>query len=340
MTCASQVSLPSLELLLAPSSPNTAWDDSDSAPLYVTEDIQLFPDSEQSNNLDGPETIPRQVTITRFASARVLRSGVFGTEDRTGYIAWSSTNLGASLLAKLAPHVRGRKVIELGCGTGLLSATAARLGASLVIPTDGDPGAAAVAVHNARAQLSESDSSTTVCGHQLYWSDTAASDAILASHGPLDLAVAAETFYIFTRGTLDLTIEDMATELLSCVKRVLRPSFCALCFPDHSPTNGPRQLPPAFLVVYHPRIRGMAPSIRRAASNCNLSVSPLSRAHKTGPLPGSGRLVLFTRCDHDLETFIEMSGVVKGGKEEEEDWDEDKETEEGFLSALGGAVDD
>jgi predicted nicotinamide N-methyase len=61
-------------------------------------------------------------------------------DERIPYWAelWPSAIALASAIAVEAPNVRGRRVIELGCGLGLVSLAAARRGAAEVVATDWD----------------------------------------------------------------------------------------------------------------------------------------------------------------------------------------------------------
>lgn len=71
-----------------------------------------------------------------------LQQGVAGAGS-TGMAVWNSSLLLSRLLqalARLQPRWLARKaVLELGCGPGLVSLTAAALGASHVVATDGNP---------------------------------------------------------------------------------------------------------------------------------------------------------------------------------------------------------
>ena len=90
----------------------------------------------------------------------------------------------------LAEHVsarddlRGRRVLEIGCGLGLPSLVAARLGAD-VVATDWSPDAIALLERNA------SRNGLRVTAVPADWRDT---DAIV-SLGPFDLVVAADVLY-------------------------------------------------------------------------------------------------------------------------------------------------
>ena len=90
----------------------------------------------------------------------------------------------------LAEHVaarddlRGRRVLEIGCGLGLPSLVAARLGAD-VVATDWSPDAIALLERNA------SRNGLPVTAVPADWRDT---DAIV-SLGPFDLVLAADVLY-------------------------------------------------------------------------------------------------------------------------------------------------
>ena len=69
----------------------------------------------------------------------VNQGGSANVAGRTGVVVWNSGSLLARVLNLLEPTVfRGKTVLELGCGTGLNSIVASKLGASTVYATDGN----------------------------------------------------------------------------------------------------------------------------------------------------------------------------------------------------------
>jgi len=81
----------------------------------------------------------------------------------------------------------GKRVIELGTGTGLGSITAAKLGASAVLATDRDPAVLELAGENARANLGRGSTFRTA---ELTWGSSAASLA-----GDWDVVIGADLTY-------------------------------------------------------------------------------------------------------------------------------------------------
>jgi protein N-lysine methyltransferase METTL21D len=137
-----------------------------------------------------PVTIPT-VTSSSSSSSSSLRhtktvelqmeqgSAAAGT---TGLAVWNSSLLLSRLLSRLAlmsssssslSFLQNQNVLELGCGTGLVSLTVALLGASCVVATDGNPNVVTLAQRNIHAnrdklQLSLS-SSGDISARQLSW---------------------------------------------------------------------------------------------------------------------------------------------------------------------------
>lgn len=82
-----------------------------------------------------------------------IRQGTAGAGS-TGLAVWNSSILLSRLLQQLAVAVEdwstNKRVLELGCGTGLASLTVAGLGAANVLATDGNPAVVALAEQNIR----------------------------------------------------------------------------------------------------------------------------------------------------------------------------------------------
>ena len=97
-------------------------------------------------------------------------------------VLWRS---GVALARELdGAELRGRRVVELGCGLAVPSIAAARAGA-LVLATDADADALELAARNARANGVELQTATADWAHP----------AELVSRGPFDLVLAADVLY-------------------------------------------------------------------------------------------------------------------------------------------------
>jgi len=96
-------------------------------------------------------------------------------------VLWRS---GVALARELDGELRGRRVVELGCGLALPSIAAARLGAT-VLATDEDPEAVELAVRNAELNGVPIEAAT------LDWS----SPAELLDRAPFDMVLAADVLY-------------------------------------------------------------------------------------------------------------------------------------------------
>ncbi|KAI9653373.1 MAG: hypothetical protein M1831_006078 [Alyxoria varia] len=71
------------------------------------------------------------------------KPNVLADEGCTGHRTWEAALRFASLITapEILKHVHGKKVLELGSGTGIVSLLSFKLGASHVLATDGDAGA-------------------------------------------------------------------------------------------------------------------------------------------------------------------------------------------------------
>ena len=87
----------------------------------------------------------------------------------TGLAVWNSSLLLARLLQRLAQNevqwFQEKSVLELGCGTGMVSLLLALLGAANVIATDGNPTVVELAAKN----IQSNDLSQQVVAQQLAW---------------------------------------------------------------------------------------------------------------------------------------------------------------------------
>jgi SAM-dependent methyltransferase len=136
----------------------------------------------------------------------------------TGLAVWNSGLLLSRLLQRLGTvpspsaspscprfdsWLRGKSVLELGCGAGLGSLTCAALGASRVWATDGNPEAVELALENARANRLDS----AVLPRVLPWGLLAAADY----EDSADVVVGSDLTY--NSGSWRLLAETMAAVL-------------------------------------------------------------------------------------------------------------------------------
>ena len=112
--------------------------------------------------------IPYSMNGQQTAGTLKIRQGLAGA-GTTGLAVWNSSVLLSRLLQELARYSNGwssLKVLELGCGTGLASLTAAALGANRVLATDGNPAVVSLAEEN----IKENGLSERVHAQLLPWS--------------------------------------------------------------------------------------------------------------------------------------------------------------------------
>ena len=99
---------------------------------------------------------------------QTMKREQFGTQS-TGSAVWAS-GIALSRYMELqgSEYWAGKRVVELGCGTGLASITAAELGAS-VVATDGDVSVVALATENADANLNAKTKRAALTTAVLRW---------------------------------------------------------------------------------------------------------------------------------------------------------------------------
>lgn len=111
-----------------------------------------------------------------------------GTRLGFGASVYDASVLLALFLETNRQLVRGRRVLELGCGPGLAGIAAAVAGASRVLLTDGDDDSVALAQHN--AELNEL---AATCGARRYlWGDALPADAVEGEEMAFDVVLGAD----------------------------------------------------------------------------------------------------------------------------------------------------
>ncbi|KAJ1482011.1 putative methyltransferase-domain-containing protein, partial [Baffinella frigidus] len=119
--------------------------------------------------------------------------------DGTGAAVWDAALVLCEFLALHPDLVRGKRVVELGSGTGVLGLVCARLGAERVILTD-LPEQLPLLEDNVRRNALETRVAVRGCA---WGSQPAVREVIAALGGPPDLVVASDVVYCAAADPLD-----------------------------------------------------------------------------------------------------------------------------------------
>lgn len=106
--------------------------------------------------------------------------------------------------------VKGKKVVELGCGPGLASLVAGLSGASKVIATDGDPISVALTQKNIETNQLGCD----ISAMKLYWSNKEDMEDLKSRIGDIDVVIASDVAalpYASAYTSLINTMYDLTT---------------------------------------------------------------------------------------------------------------------------------
>jgi len=127
----------------------------------------------------------------------------------TGMVVWNSSLLLSRLLERMAATdpgiLAGQTVLELGCGTGLGSLTAAALGARSVLATDGNPSVVELAESNLARNRSKLPRDASLVATLLPWGLLPAMDFA----DQADLVIGSDLTYF--SGNWPVLAETMAT---------------------------------------------------------------------------------------------------------------------------------
>ena len=127
--------------------------------------------------------------ITLHEGAETSVTNCILSDDTTGAKIWDAGRVLASLLAAAGSDLRGKRVLELGSGTGIGGLTAAACGASVTL-TDGSSDMLSLLEENIQVNgLGEA-----TCCQQLCWGDMVMA-AELVAHGPWDLIIGSDLLY-------------------------------------------------------------------------------------------------------------------------------------------------
>eukprot|EP00968_Pinguiococcus_pyrenoidosus_P017548 scaffold1747_cov251-Pinguiococcus_pyrenoidosus.AAC.21 len=119
---------------------------------------------------------------------RYAADGKGGSALGFGKSAYNAAFVLSALLESNADIVEGKRVVELGCGPGLVAIAAALAKASRVLATDGDAEVLNLAAENFAANLNEEEAKAVAVAEFL-WGDEEQRRAL---HGPFDVVLAAD----------------------------------------------------------------------------------------------------------------------------------------------------
>lgn len=253
-----------------------------------------------------------RVELLSFASSVMLLSG---KADRTGTSVWQTTRLLGEVLAGRARcAVTNARVLELGCGTALLSATCAAVGAAAVLATDGEAAVLPLAAANVRAAVSSRGGrggEVVAAAAQLRWGDAGHLAAALAwaPRGRFDLVVIGEGLYVH-RGAACGSVEEHAALLFGTARDALEPCSCGSVGSINARGANSGCSAGAVLLLFSPRYRGMGAAVRAAAGAAGLAWAPLaaralsSPEARAGALYGDARLAAASPCAVALSLLL------------------------------------
>lgn len=170
----------------------------------------------------------------------------------TGLMLWESARLMASVLATNRAIVAGKRVLELGSGSGGICSMIAAASADLVVATDGDTKALDLLSENVASNL-ESSSLNLLHVKKLKWGDEDDIQAIkLLSEEGFDVIIGTDVMYV---AQAIVPLFATARELISTGR-----------------SSGDRKEPAAFILCHVFR-RVDEPSILSAASRCGFRLA-------------------------------------------------------------------
>ena len=131
------------------------------------------------------------ITTIEFERELVLRirNGMY-SDGLTGANLWKASRILARYLFEHPDQIRGRRVVELGCGLALPSLLAARLGAAAVAATD----------MNAKLTADQLEENAALCGcvgrvHGMAVDFSLQADVLRARPGTWDVVLFADCVY-------------------------------------------------------------------------------------------------------------------------------------------------
>ena len=135
-------------------------------------------------------TLQRVGGIALHEGNQLATTNCILTTDSTGQRIWDAGRVLASVLCH--SDLNGKRVLELGSGTGVGGLTAAKGGAALVMLTDGSE----TAVELLQQNIEANDLEDRAQSYQLSWGWSYLADTVdLVAHGPWDLIIGSDLLY-------------------------------------------------------------------------------------------------------------------------------------------------
>jgi hypothetical protein len=247
--------------------------------------------------------------------------------DATGLMSWrAGTLLSAYLVAHDALLLKGKRIVELGCGSALLSCVAVACGCAEAVATDCSDEVLALAFRNLSQNSSvkgpECGGSSSFRTAKLVWGEQG------SALGVFDIALAAEVFYHHRGGKEGNSIEDQARALFSTALSSLLPA--CTCSASAGGCSAGGCSAGLLLLTYTPRYPGMARALRAAAASLGIYLQTLDRrAALTPSLQETNyfcdtRLLCASACNAALDAHVRTLGSPpQAPREEDSDWEDE-----------------
>lgn len=271
-------------------------------------------------------TTPGEPLSVSISHARRTPALLSSTLDNTGSMPWVASQLLAQLICNFPSLLSGSNILELGCGSALLSCVSMKSGCALVVATDGAESCLPFATHNLNHPDNASSSKSPPCVKDvrvLRWGHKGDEDSLRAQHpAPFVLALASEVFYHHRGG--DEEIEAQGFSLFTCALRLLSPSG-------------------VLLVVYSPRYPRMSGALRAAGVRAGCTLRTINRSAALTPQLkatlrfSDTRIIAVARDPASLDAFLlRLGNPPLASRDDDSDYDVEENVGWEFKDALFG----
>eukprot|EP00928_Gymnodinium_smaydae_P046618 TRINITY_DN31066_c0_g1_i1.p1 TRINITY_DN31066_c0_g1~~TRINITY_DN31066_c0_g1_i1.p1 ORF type:complete len:302 (-),score=49.00 TRINITY_DN31066_c0_g1_i1:55-960(-) len=160
----------------------------------------------QSTSLESPAAFNGKRYLFEHKNVRVDVQQDCGRDasndlDMTGDLVWPTAVIFCKFLCDRADLVQGRRVLDLGAGTGLVGLAAAQLGGHATLVDV--PRVMPLLEHNASLACNASEETRKTSCAPLWWGDQVQTKSLLDTHGPFDVVIGCEVIYQHTPAVFD-----------------------------------------------------------------------------------------------------------------------------------------